>query len=214
MKHEIIIYEDARGRAPLREYLKKLKSQKDDDSRIRIGKIQDYISLLQEKGTMLPKPVCKHFFGQEAFVAVGTSAGWRPCIILRMDWWRVRSVACIQKEKPENARRRTSQSGTRIQRLDRKEWRNMSNKHLTWDELEAEIFTPEEIAESRARVEIISSIIDARQAKGLSQKELAEITGIKQPAIARLENGHISPSVDTINRLLAPLGKRLAVVDA
>ena len=61
LKHEIIIYEDARGRAPLREYLKKLKSQKDDDSRIRIGKIQDYISLLQEKGTMLPKPVCKHF---------------------------------------------------------------------------------------------------------------------------------------------------------
>ena len=47
-----------------------------------------------------------------------------------------------------------------------------------------------------------------------AQKELAEITGIKQPAIARLENGHISPSVDTINRLLAPLGKRLAVVDA
>jgi len=36
-------------------------------------------------------------------------------------------------------------------------------------------------------------IIDARQAKGLSQKELAEITGIKQPAI-----GHISPSVDTM----------------
>ena len=56
--------------------------------------------------------------------------------------------------------------------------------------------------------------IDARQAKGLSQKELAEITGIKQPAIARLENGHISPSVDTINKLLAPLGKRLAVIDA
>lgn len=34
----------------------------------------------------------------------------------------------------------------------------MSNKNLTWNELEAEIFTPEEIAESRARVEIIASI--------------------------------------------------------
>ena len=90
----------------------------------------------------------------------------------------------------------------------------MSNENLTWNKLETEIFTPEEITESRARVAIISSIIDARQAKGLSQKELAEITGIKQPAIARLENGHISPSVDTINKILAPLGKRLAVVDA
>ena len=89
----------------------------------------------------------------------------------------------------------------------------MNRKNMTWNELESEIFTPEEIAESHARVEIISSIIEARQAKGLSQKELAEITGIKQPAISRLENGHISPSVDTINRLLAPLGTRLAVVD-
>ena len=90
----------------------------------------------------------------------------------------------------------------------------MNKTNLTWDELEAEIFTPEEIAESRARVELIASIIEARQAKGLSQKDLAEISGIKQPAIARLENGHISPGVDTINRLLAPLGKRLAVIDA
>ena len=45
----------------------------------------------------------------------------------------------------------------------------MSKKNLTWNELEKEIFTPEEIAESRARVEIISAIIDARQEKGLSQ---------------------------------------------
>ena len=89
----------------------------------------------------------------------------------------------------------------------------MSDKKLAWNELESELFTPEEIAESRARVDIICSIIDARQEKGLSQKELAELTGIKQPAIARLENGHISPSIDTINRLLAPLGKRLAVID-
>lgn len=86
--------------------------------------------------------------------------------------------------------------------------------YLTWNEPEAEIFTPEEIAERRARVEMISSVIDAHQAKGLSQKEPAEITGIKQSAIARLENGHISPGADTVNRLLAPLGKRLAVVDA
>ena len=61
MEHEIIVYTDARGRAPLREYMKQLKAQKDDDSRIRLTKIQDYINLLQEKGTMLPKTICKHF---------------------------------------------------------------------------------------------------------------------------------------------------------
>ena len=61
MKHEIIVYTDERGRAPLREYLKELKSQKSNDARIRVTKIQDYIGLLQEKGTNLPKSICKHF---------------------------------------------------------------------------------------------------------------------------------------------------------
>ena len=88
------------------------------------------------------------------------------------------------------------------------------NKKLTWNELESELFSPEEIAESNLRVEIISAIIDARMEKGMSQKELAEVTGIKQPAIARLERGRISPSIDTVSKLLAPLGKKLAVVDA
>ena len=61
MKHEILIYTDARGRSPLREYLKELREQKGDDARIRLSKMQDYISLLEEKGTMLPKTICKHF---------------------------------------------------------------------------------------------------------------------------------------------------------
>ena len=90
----------------------------------------------------------------------------------------------------------------------------MDNKPLTWSELESEIFTPEEIAASKARVELISTLIDARKAKGLSQQQLADLTGVKQPAIARLENGNISPSIDTLNKLLIPLGKRIAIVDA
>ena len=90
----------------------------------------------------------------------------------------------------------------------------LKNKPLAWSELESEIFTPEEIATSKARVAIISALIDARKAKGLSQQQLADLTGVKQPATARLENGNISPSIDTLNKLLIPLGKRIAVVDA
>lgn len=82
----------------------------------------------------------------------------------------------------------------------------------SWDEVERELFTPEEIAESHLRAEIIAEIVKARQAQGISQKQLEEITGIKQPVIARLEKGHTSPQLDTLLKLLTPLGKTLAVV--
>ena len=90
----------------------------------------------------------------------------------------------------------------------------MADKQLTWQELENEIFTPEEILASKARVQIISAVIEARKEKGLSQQQLADLAGVKQPAIARLENGSVSPSLDTLSKLLIPLGKKIAIVDS
>lgn len=81
-----------------------------------------------------------------------------------------------------------------------------------WDEVQKEIFTPEEIAESNLRVAIISELIKARQERGISQYKLEELSGVKQSAIARLERGNINPTIGTIQKLLAPLGKQLAVV--
>lgn len=74
------------------------------------------------------------------------------------------------------------------------------------------IFTPDEIAESELRVSIIGELIKARQEKGISQKKLEELSGVKQPVIARMEKGSTSPQLDTILKVLAPLGKTLAVV--
>lgn len=82
----------------------------------------------------------------------------------------------------------------------------------SWDEVEQELFTPEEIAESNLRVAIIGELIKARQEQGISQKKLEEISGVKQPVIARMEKGYTSPQLDTILTVLAPLGKTLAVV--
>lgn len=82
----------------------------------------------------------------------------------------------------------------------------------SWDEFEREIFTPEEIAESNLRVAIIGELIKARQEMGISQKKLEELSGVKQPVIARMEKGITSPQIDTILKVLAPLGKTLAVV--
>lgn len=81
-----------------------------------------------------------------------------------------------------------------------------------WNEFEKEIFTPEEIAASDLRVAVIGELIKARNEKGISQKRLEELSGVKQPIIARMEKGITSPQVDTLLKVLAPLGKTLAVV--
>ncbi|SEP72797.1 MULTISPECIES: helix-turn-helix domain-containing protein [Butyrivibrio] len=82
----------------------------------------------------------------------------------------------------------------------------------TWNEVREELYTPEEIAESNLRVALMGEIIAARKEQGISQRDLEKITGIKQPVIARIESGQSSPRIDTLVKLLAPLGKTIAVV--
>ena len=81
-----------------------------------------------------------------------------------------------------------------------------------WDELKTEIFAPEEIAAGDLRVAIIGEIINARQQNGLTQKELELASGVKQPIIARMERGTTDPQLSTVIKILASLGKTLAVV--
>lgn len=79
-----------------------------------------------------------------------------------------------------------------------------------WDEeFDKEHFTPEEIAESNMRVALITELIKARQEQGISQRQLEALSGVKQPQIARMERGDANPQLDTILKVLAPLGKTL-----
>lgn len=50
---------------------------------------------------------------------------------------------------------------------------------------------------------------DARRHAGLSQRQLAELTRVAQPAIARIESGAVDPRADTLERLLAGCGREL-----
>ena len=72
--------------------------------------------------------------------------------------------------------------------------------------------TPEEIAESNLRVALIGELIKARNERGVTQKQLEEMSGVSQPVITRLERGTTSPNISTVMKLLAPLGKKLAIV--
>ena len=50
-----------------------------------------------------------------------------------------------------------------------------------------------------------------RERKGLSQRQLAELVGTTQSAIARLEGGRISPSLPTLDRIAAALDAEVTV---
>ena len=88
---------------------------------------------------------------------------------------------------------------------------NNSAVGRSWEELEKEIYTPEEIAASDLRVALISELIKAREGQGLSQRDLEKLSGIAQPVISRMEKGTTSPSIDTVLKFLVPLGMTLKV---
>ena len=61
-------------------------------------------------------------------------------------------------------------------------------------------------------IELIGKMIEAREKQGLSQRDLAEISGLKQPAVARLESMKTTPRIDTLFKVLNPLGYTLSIV--
>lgn len=81
-----------------------------------------------------------------------------------------------------------------------------------WEDVQEKLFTPEELRESDLRVAVMLELIKARQEKGISQKKLEQLSGVSQPVIARMESGKTSPQLDTVLKVLASLGKTLAVV--
>ena len=63
----------------------------------------------------------------------------------------------------------------------------------------------------RPEREYIKAIISARMSQNMTQKELAEKTGIRQSNISRIENGNCSPTIATLQQLAAGVGKSLHI---
>lgn len=83
----------------------------------------------------------------------------------------------------------------------------------TWKDLRSELNLSEE-EESRIALEkeLIRTMAQIREDKGMTQAELAELCHVKQPVIARMEAGTHSPQVDSLLKVLVPLGYTLQVV--
>ena len=62
-----------------------------------------------------------------------------------------------------------------------------------------------------AEYQLINAILDARKAANITQKQLAEMTGIAQSDISKIENGNANPSLKTIERIASGMGMTVRV---
>ena len=88
-----------------------------------------------------------------------------------------------------------------------KTWEDYKNhvKNINEDEkINMEII--EEISE------ILNEYIKKREELGLSQRDMANKVGLKQSSIARIESFRVKPQMDTMLKVLKPLGLTLAIV--
>lgn len=69
----------------------------------------------------------------------------------------------------------------------------------------------EEYEVQKPEYEAIRAVIAARLEQHMTQKELAQKTGIRQSNISRIESGSTSPTVETLARIAAGLGKELKI---
>lgn len=80
--------------------------------------------------------------------------------------------------------------------------------------LEKQMQNPEFRAEheaTRVEYEVARALIEARTSMNMTQKELAERSGIRQSNISRIESGSCSPTVTTLQLLAKGLGKQLSI---
>ncbi|HEY4034260.1 MAG TPA: helix-turn-helix transcriptional regulator [Ktedonobacteraceae bacterium] len=64
--------------------------------------------------------------------------------------------------------------------------------------------------EPAAHQNLVHTLILERQRQRISQQELATRMQTKQPALARMEQGHRDPKISTLQKYAASLGKRIS----
>ena len=65
-------------------------------------------------------------------------------------------------------------------------------------------------ASSASAQTVADRLMALREERALSQARLAELAGVDRKTINRIENGHFSPSLDTLTRLSVVLKCRLS----
>lgn len=89
---------------------------------------------------------------------------------------------------------------------------------IVWnDDLDIETETIYNDGETVDRIQVgvnylvAEAVSSARFKAGMSQKELADLTGIDQSDISKIERGSANPSINTLNRLAKAMNMELSI---
>ncbi|MEA5047329.1 MAG: helix-turn-helix transcriptional regulator [Eubacteriales bacterium] len=69
-----------------------------------------------------------------------------------------------------------------------------------------------DIEEASQLATFVTLIIQRRNELGLTQRELAALSGLPQSSIARMETMKTVPSIDTVLKIVKPLGLQLSLL--
>lgn len=89
----------------------------------------------------------------------------------------------------------------------------------TWEDFKKEAkendpIIKSDIEEMETLAAIVSIIIEKRKELGYSQRELADICGLPHSSIARIEACNVKPKVETLIKIMRPLGLTLTAIPA
>ena len=89
----------------------------------------------------------------------------------------------------------------------------------TWNDYKehvkgSDLGAKKDIEEVESIAAIVGALIEQRNALGMSQRELAAICGIPQSSVARIESFKTIPNLDTLLKIMQPLGLKLSVAVA
>lgn len=137
--------------------------------------------------------------------------GIEPVKDFLIDLQNFRPAPSFQEENSKNSQKKKSNMPNDVPENTKKEVINMgSNFNDLWNN--PDFITEDEKEKINFEVALIGKLIEARERKGLSQKQLADMCGLKQSAIARLERMSATPQLNTLIKVLSPLGYRLDIV--
>ena len=82
---------------------------------------------------------------------------------------------------------------------------------MSFDEYYDKNVSKDDKNEIEFQTELIGKLIEIRNSKKITQRKLAQICKVKQTEIARIESFKCSPQINTLIKLLIPLGYTLKI---